>query len=44
MSFNILSLITEEYPILLKGNKSILTSFSRFFSTLKKIRSQIFNL
>ena len=36
MSFNILSLISEE-PILIKGNKSILTSFPDFFKTMKEL-------
>ena len=36
MSFNILSLISEK-PILIKGNKSILTSFPSFFKTLDKL-------
>ena len=36
MSFNILSLITEE-PILVRGNKSILTSFPGFFTTLQEL-------
>ena len=36
MSFNILSLITEE-PIFVRGNKSILTSFPGFFKTLQEL-------
>jgi 3-phosphoshikimate 1-carboxyvinyltransferase len=36
MSFNILSLITEE-PIFVRGNKSILTSFPDFFKTLEEL-------
>ena len=36
MSFNILSLISEE-PILIKGNKSILTSFPDFFKTMEEL-------
>ena len=36
MSFNILSLISEE-PILIKGNKSILTSFPDFFKNMKEL-------
>ena len=33
MSFNILSLVSEQ-PILIKGNKSIMTSFPGFFNSL----------
>ena len=33
MSFNILSLVSEQ-PILIKGNKSIMTSFPNFFNSL----------
>ena len=36
MSFNILSLITEE-PIFVRGNNSILTSFPDFFTTLQEL-------
>ena len=36
MSFNILSLVSEK-PILVKGNRSICTSFPSFFDTLKSL-------
>ena len=36
MSFNILSLITEE-PIFVRGNKSIITSFPDFFKNLNEL-------
>ena len=36
MSFNILSLLSEK-PILVKGNRSICTSFPSFFDTLKSL-------
>ena len=36
MSFNILSLITEE-PIFVRGNNSIMTSFPDFFKNLQEL-------
>ena len=33
MCFNILSLVSEE-PILIKGNKTIMTSYPNFFNSL----------
>ena len=42
MSFNILSMISGK-PILIKGNKSILTSFPGSFKTLDKLGATLFH-
>ena len=36
MSFNVLSLVSKK-PVLIKGNKSIMTSFPSFFKTLASL-------